>query len=63
MQTDAVNVDSDLPNEYLYGRAGYLFALLYINKNISPHPIPDKNIRNVCIVVKFMLFFLTHSYI
>lgn len=33
---------SDIPDELLYGRAGYLSGLLYINANISPPPIePD----------------------
>lgn len=43
----AINYKSDLPNEYLYGRAGYLFALLYVNKNIEPPPIPGDVIREV----------------
>lgn len=47
MQYDAVNVNSELPNEYLYGRAGYLYALLYVNKNIPTKPIEDVYIRKV----------------
>lgn len=47
MQGDAVNVNSKLPNEILYGRAGYLYSLLYVNKHISPPPIDGVVIRNV----------------
>lgn len=47
MQSEVFDLNSDLPNEYLYGRAGYLFALMYINKNISPPPIEDDFIRKV----------------
>lgn len=47
MSDTAVDCKSDLPNEYLYGRAGYLFALLYVNKNIDPPPIGDQIIREV----------------
>lgn len=41
LKTDAVNYKADVANEYLYGRAGYLFSLLYVNKNISPPPIEE----------------------
>ena len=27
--------DDDIPNELLYGRTGYLFALLYIKTNVD----------------------------
>lgn len=47
MKHDAINVSSDLPNEYLYGRAGYLFALLYVNKHIPDKPIDDNEIRQI----------------
>ncbi|XP_033854862.3 lanC-like protein 2 [Acipenser ruthenus] len=42
-----VSSDSDLPNELLYGRAGYLYALLYVNKGIGPETIPESNIKEV----------------
>lgn len=38
---------SDLPDELLYGRAGYLFSLLFLNKSISPTPIEDDLIKQV----------------
>ncbi|KAJ8982122.1 hypothetical protein NQ317_002848 [Molorchus minor] len=47
MEGDVMNIHSDLPNEYLYGRAGYLFAVLYANKNVNPPPFDDKYIRQI----------------
>lgn len=41
------NTSSDLPNEYMYGRAGFLFALLYVNKHVSPRPFSESSIRSV----------------
>lgn len=47
LDKDVLNVLSDLPNEYLYGRAGYLFAILYANKNVAPPPFDDSFVRSV----------------
>ncbi|XP_018560773.1 lanC-like protein 2 [Anoplophora glabripennis] len=47
LEKDVLHVHSDLPNEYLYGRAGYLFAILYANKNVVPPPFDDNFIRSV----------------
>ncbi|XP_022918485.1 lanC-like protein 2 [Onthophagus taurus] len=47
LQKAVINYKADLPNEYMYGRAGYLYAILYINKHISPPPIDDYLIRKV----------------
>lgn len=41
------NTSTDLPNEYMYGRAGFLFALLYVNKHVSPPPFGKSSIRSV----------------
>ncbi|XP_076266450.1 glutathione S-transferase LANCL1-like [Rhynchophorus ferrugineus] len=41
------NTSSDLPNEYLYGRTGYLYALLFVNKHVSPPPFSGTVIRSV----------------
>lgn len=43
---------NDVPDELLYGRAGYLAGLLYINANISPALIEADLIKKVS------LFFL-----
>lgn len=37
----------EVPDELLYGRCGYLFSLLYINRNISPPPIESDIIKQV----------------
>lgn len=47
LDKDVLNVHSDLPNEYLFGRAGYLFAILYANKNVVPQPFEDSFVRSV----------------
>ncbi|RZB66625.1 lanC-like protein 2 [Asbolus verrucosus] len=47
MGEEALHIESDLPNEYLYGRTGYLFAVLYCNKNISPPPFDESFIRKI----------------
>ncbi|XP_015603039.1 uncharacterized protein LOC107271495 [Cephus cinctus] len=39
--------DSDLPDELLYGRSGYLFTILYVNSHISPAPFDGDFIRKV----------------
>lgn len=49
MKQEAVDADSGLPSEYLYGRAGYLYSLLFVNKYIQPEPIDQALIRNVCL--------------
>ncbi|XP_066155802.1 glutathione S-transferase LANCL1 [Euwallacea fornicatus] len=41
------NISSDLPNEYLYGRSGFLYALLYVNKHVSPPAFSDTTIRSI----------------
>lgn len=39
--------DSDIPDELLYGRAGYLYALLYVNKEIGPDTVDETTIAKV----------------
>lgn len=36
-----------MPDELLYGRAGYLSGLLYVNANVSPPPIEPDIIKQV----------------
>ncbi|XP_068083432.1 lanC-like protein 2 [Anabrus simplex] len=40
-------LDLDLPDEMLYGRAGYLYSLLFINKHLGEDTIPVSTIRRV----------------
>ncbi|KAH8038683.1 hypothetical protein HPB51_002827 [Rhipicephalus microplus] len=42
-----VSSTSDIPDELLYGRVGYLYALLYVRKHVSPTAVDDGLIRNV----------------
>ncbi|XP_018495673.1 lanC-like protein 2 [Galendromus occidentalis] len=42
-----VSLETGEPDELLYGRVGYLYALLYINANISTKPIDVKLMKNV----------------
>ncbi|CAG2056227.1 unnamed protein product, partial [Timema podura] len=41
------NLKSDLPDEILYGRAGYLYNLLYLNKHIGPNTVSPDHIKQV----------------
>lgn len=41
---------SDIPDELLYGRVGYLYALLYVRKHVAPSAIDDQVIRAVSVV-------------
>ncbi|XP_014482448.1 PREDICTED: lanC-like protein 1 isoform X2 [Dinoponera quadriceps] len=47
LATYVIEKRSDVPDELLYGRAGYLSGLLYINANISPPPIEPDIIKQV----------------
>ncbi|KAF5278469.1 hypothetical protein FQA39_LY05958 [Lamprigera yunnana] len=45
---DAVSdAKADVPNEYLYGRVGFLFSLLYVSKNIDSSFVPKERIREI----------------
>ncbi|XP_061442582.1 lanC-like protein 2 [Rhineura floridana] len=47
LQRIVLATDSDLPDELLYGRAGYLYALLYLNTEIGPETVPQSVIKEV----------------
>ncbi|XP_058794222.1 lanC-like protein 2 isoform X2 [Phymastichus coffea] len=42
-----VDDSSGLPDELLYGRVGYLYSLLFVNKHILPAPIEEDLIKQV----------------
>ncbi|CAH2051121.1 unnamed protein product [Thlaspi arvense] len=42
-----IRLSSDLPNELLYGRAGYLWACLFVNKYVGAETVPSATIRQV----------------
>ncbi|KAM5156967.1 lanC-like protein 2 [Mantella aurantiaca] len=46
-----VTTDSEIPDELLYGRAGYLYALLYLNAEIGPDTIPQATIKELVDVI------------
>nr|XP_058152561.1 lanC-like protein 2 isoform X2 [Dasypus novemcinctus] len=47
LQRAVVCRDSELPDELLYGRAGYLYALLYLNTEIGPGTVSESTIKEV----------------
>ncbi|KAL2085371.1 hypothetical protein ACEWY4_018691 [Coilia grayii] len=47
LQRSVLSPDSDVPDELLYGRAGYLYALLYVNKEIGPDTVDEATIAKV----------------
>ncbi|XP_044032443.1 lanC-like protein 2 isoform X1 [Siniperca chuatsi] len=47
LQRSVLSPDSEMPNELLYGRAGYLYALLYINKEIGTDTVDECTITKV----------------
>ncbi|KAG8230828.1 hypothetical protein J437_LFUL010225 [Ladona fulva] len=51
LSSEVVDLNSDLPDEALYGRVGYLYALLYLNQNLAPNTIEDSLIRQVIAAV------------
>lgn len=40
-------IDPHAPNEILYGRMGYIYALLFVNKNFGVEKIPQSHIQQV----------------
>ena len=44
---DRVCQDKSLPDEVLYGRAGYLFSLLFIQKHLGPEKVDGNLIDQV----------------
>lgn len=44
----------DFPDEILYGRAGYIYALLYVIKHVG-RVIPVEEVRKVSYEIYFLL--------
>ncbi|KAI3820579.1 hypothetical protein L1987_08127 [Smallanthus sonchifolius] len=42
-----IKISRDLPDELLYGRAGYLWACLFLNKNLGQNTIPSTHMRAI----------------
>ncbi|KAG8559088.1 hypothetical protein GDO81_017235 [Engystomops pustulosus] len=51
MHSAVLKLDSRLPDELLYGRMGYLYTLLFINKYYNGEKVPYRCIQEVCEVV------------
>ncbi|XP_071446285.1 glutathione S-transferase LANCL1 [Hetaerina americana] len=47
MVPDITDLESDLPDEALYGRVGYLYALLFLNHYLQSNTVEDSIIRQV----------------
>jgi hypothetical protein len=52
---ESVVSDPSLPDEILYGRAGYLYSLLFIQTHLGKEKISDAIIEQVSIVNEFPL--------
>ncbi|XP_053714791.1 lanC-like protein 2 [Synchiropus splendidus] len=47
LQRSVLSPDNEMPDELLYGRAGYLYALLYVNKEIGASTVDEGTISKV----------------
>ncbi|CAG5895720.1 unnamed protein product [Menidia menidia] len=47
LQRSVLSPDSEVPDELLYGRAGYLYALLYVNKEMGADVVDESTITKV----------------
>lgn len=45
--TGCVSLETGEPDELLYGRVGFLYALLYVERNITPSSVDHKLIKHV----------------
>ncbi|KAG9477515.1 glutathione S-transferase LANCL1 [Eleutherodactylus coqui] len=51
MHSSVMKLESRIPDELLYGRMGYLYALLFINKHYKGEKVSSQYIREVCDIV------------
>ncbi|XP_014216340.1 lanC-like protein 2 [Copidosoma floridanum] len=47
MSSYVVDDSSGIPDELLYGRVGFLYSILFVNKHVSPAPIKDDLFKQV----------------
>ncbi|CAG12678.1 unnamed protein product [Tetraodon nigroviridis] len=47
LQHSVLSPDSDVPDELLYGRAGYLYALLYVSKELGAEAVDEATLSKV----------------
>uniref|UniRef100_A0A8C2CPP5 LanC lantibiotic synthetase component C-like 2 (bacterial) n=1 Tax=Cyprinus carpio TaxID=7962 RepID=A0A8C2CPP5_CYPCA len=55
LQRSVLGADSDLPDELLYGRAGFLYALLYVHTEIGPDAVDHNTIIKVSVVLVYCM--------
>ncbi|XP_054478985.1 lanC-like protein 2 isoform X2 [Anoplopoma fimbria] len=51
LQRSVLSPDAEMPDELLYGRAGYLYALLYVNKEMGPDTVDESTISKVVMAI------------
>ncbi|XP_062415306.1 lanC-like protein 2 [Pungitius pungitius] len=51
LQRAVLSPDSDMPDELLYGRAGYLYALLYVNEQMGADTVEQGTIAEVATAI------------
>ncbi|XP_071400523.1 lanC-like protein 2 [Centroberyx affinis] len=51
LQRAVLSPDSEMPDELLYGRAGYLYALLYVNKEMGADTVDESTIGKVATAI------------
>ena len=51
-----------LPDEMLYGRAGYLYTLLHLQKELGEHTVNKQSIINVCSIKMLTYYNLLFFY-
>jgi len=56
-----VLTDASLPDELLFGRSGYLLALLFVRHNLGTETVPETVIRRVSIEARLHLILTVFS--
>lgn len=51
LQRCVLSPDSEVPDELLYGRAGYLYALLYVTKELGAAAVDQDTVSKVPAVI------------
>ncbi|KAM6953279.1 lanC-like protein 2 [Aplochiton taeniatus] len=51
LQRAVLSPEGEMPDELLYGRAGYLYALLYVNKEMGANTVDEDTIAKVVMAI------------
>jgi hypothetical protein len=54
--------DGDIPDEHLYGRAGYLASLMFVQSHLGPSVVKPETIRKVKWSVTYLFVFFASSF-